>query len=131
MNFILTPGVYAALNLLSKAARNKVLDAAFAFVINGIRPTNLSKNLMVMFMMAVDSATEGKLTYIPDEEISEESAPAVEQQPEAEPAKPAEEKTQDTVSNLPLPSSIAKEKAPLSGIKRVTLNHRRKRNRQK
>ena len=67
MNFTLTPGVYAALNLLSKATRSKVLEAAFAFVICGIRPTNLPKNLLVMFMMVVDSASEGKLTYTPDQ----------------------------------------------------------------
>ena len=66
MNFTLTPGIYAALNLLSKSARSKVLEAAFAFVICGIRPTKLYKNLLVMFMMVVDSASEGKLTYIPD-----------------------------------------------------------------
>ncbi|MDE5687804.1 MAG: hypothetical protein K2I18_04165 [Paramuribaculum sp.] len=67
MNFTLTPGVYAALNILSKATRSKVLEAAFAFVICGVRPTNLSKNLLVMFMMVVDSASEGKITYPPDE----------------------------------------------------------------
>ena len=67
MNFTLTPGVYAALNLLSKATRSRVLEAAFAFVICGIRPTNLSKNLLIMFMMVVDSASEGKLTYVPEQ----------------------------------------------------------------
>ena len=85
MNFTLTPGVYAALNLLSKATRSKVLEAAFAFVICGIRPVGLSKNLLVMFMMVVDSASEGKLTYVPDEEKKEESAPAKEQEPETDP----------------------------------------------
>ena len=87
MNFTLTPGVYAALNLLSKATRSRVLEAAFAFVICGIRPTNLSKNLLVMFMMVVDSASEGKLTYVPeqaaDEAPAEELAPARETEPEA------------------------------------------------
>ncbi|MDE5689031.1 MAG: hypothetical protein K2I18_10485 [Paramuribaculum sp.] len=101
MNFTLTPGVYAALNLLSKATRNKVLEAAFAFVICGIRPTNLSKNLLVMFMMVVDSATEGKLTYVPDasaEEKTEEPAPQeAEPQPEAQPAEPEPVKAQEEV----------------------------------
>ena len=129
MNFILTPGVYAALNLLSKATRNKVLEAAFAFVINGIRPTNLSKNLLVMFMMVVDSASEGKLQYIPDKEKAEDPAPD-EEQPEAVPAKLTEDKPQQAESDHPLPTYVDKEKAPLSGIKRVTLHHRRKRNRQ-
>ena len=74
MNFTLTPGMYAALNQLSKAARRKVLDAAFAYVIEGIRPTNLSKNLIVMFMMVVDSATDGKLSYTPDaEQVKDEN----------------------------------------------------------
>lgn len=90
MNFTLTPGVYAALNLLSKATRNKVLEAAFAFVICGTRPTSLSKNLLVMFMMVVDSASEGKLTYTPDEpaekkdtEIAGESETTDTAQPQA------------------------------------------------
>ncbi|MDE5687195.1 MAG: hypothetical protein K2I18_01045 [Paramuribaculum sp.] len=100
MNFTLTPGVYAALNLLSKATRNKVLEAAFAFVICGIRPTNLSKNLLVMFMMVVDSASEGTLTYTPDgpaeekpaEPISEEQElPQNGQHPESQSAKAPEE----------------------------------------
>ena len=74
MNFTLTPGMYAALNQLSKAARRKVLDAAFAYVIEGIRPTDLSKNLIVMFMMVVDSATDGKLSYAPDaEQVKDEN----------------------------------------------------------
>ncbi len=76
MNFTLTPGMYVALNQLSKASRRKVLDAAFAFVIEGIRPTNLSKNLLVMFMMVVDSATDGKVTYTPDaEQVKEVQEP--------------------------------------------------------
>lgn len=133
MNFTLTPGVYAALNLLSKATRNKVLDAAFAFVLCGARPTNLSKNLLVMFMMVVDSATEGKLTYLPDEpaeeKLAEETAPAEEWQPEPEPAKPAEEKPQQAESNLPRPANVNKEASPLSGIKKTIVRpHHRKRN---
>lgn len=97
MNFTLTPGIYAALNLLSKATRSKVLEAAFAFVICGIRPTNLSKNLLVMFMMVVDSASEGKLTYTPDQpddaHPAEESANQEDEKPEVpEPEAVHEEK---------------------------------------
>ena len=136
MNFTLTPGVYAALNLLSKATRSKVLEAAFAFVICGVRPTNLSKNLLVMFMMVVDSASEGKLTYIPEEEkneekTTEESAPANEQpQPEPEPAKTAEKKEQESEITRPQANGV-KEKTPLSGVKKtIVLHHRHKNRRQ-
>ena len=134
MNFTLTPGVYAALSLLSKATRSKVLEAAFAFVICGVRPTGLSKNLLVMFMMVVDSASEGKLTYIPDEakpdeKPAEESAPANEQpQPEPEPAKTAEEKEQEAESTCPQADRV-KEKTPLSGVKKTILHHHRCKNR--
>lgn len=134
MNFTLTPGVYAALNLLSKATRSKVLEAAFAFVICGVRPTNLSKNLLVMFMMVVDSASEGKLTYIPEEEKpeekpAEESTTANEQpQPEPEPTKPAEKKEQEAEIACPQADST-KEKTPLSGVKKTVVHHHRRKNR--
>ena len=36
-------------------------------------------------MMVVDSASEGKLTYVPDEEHEEKPAPAKEQEPETDP----------------------------------------------
>ena len=102
MNFTLTPGVYAALNLLSKTTRSKVLEAAFAFVICGIRPTNLSKNLLVMFMMVVDSASEGRLTYVPDapsEEKVEDQAPQeAEPQPDAQPVEPEPLKAPEEVT---------------------------------
>ena len=101
MNFTLTPGVYAALNLLSKATRSKVLEAAFAFVICGIRPVNLSKNLLVMFMMVVDSASEGRLTYVPDapaEAKVEDQAPQeAEPQPDAQSAEHEPLKTPEEV----------------------------------
>lgn len=93
MNFTLTPGVYAALNLLSKSTRSKVLEAAFAFVICGVRPTNLSKNLLVMFMMVVDSATGGQLTYVPEQEAEKAETAVV-----TEPERPA---TSEAVTTTP------------------------------
>lgn len=141
MNFTLTPGMYAALNLLSKATRNKVLEAAFAFVICGIRPTNLSKNLLVMFMMVVDSASEGKITYIPDqpaEEKSEEPAPKdtelpkQEQHTESGPAKaPEENKPEEKQRFYHTPGSTSLlrdyEMAPTPGFTKVKGMRLRKR----
>lgn len=134
MNFILTPGVYAALNLLSKAARSKVIEAAFAFVICGVRPTGLSKNLLVMFMMVVDSASEGRLTYTPDEEKSAEAtvSPEDKQQPEPETTMTPEKKKKEQVeSPCPRPANGDKVTAPLAGIRRINVHHRRKKSRQK
>lgn len=132
MNFILTPAVYAALNLLSKTARSKVLEAAFAFVICGVRPTGLSKNLLVMFMMVVDSASEGRLTYTPDEEKCAEAttSPENKQQPEPEPTMTSEKKEQ-VESTCPRPANGDKVTAPLVGIRRINVHHRRKKYRQK
>ncbi|MDE5687685.1 MAG: hypothetical protein K2I18_03555 [Paramuribaculum sp.] len=143
MNFTLTPGVYAALNLLSKATRSKVLEAAFAFVICGIRPTNLSKNLLVMFMMVVDSASEGKLTYIPDRSAdkkpAEEPAPVVdaqpeEQEPEATPqpeSKPEPAPKDKLPYHTPGSTSLLRdyEMAVTPGFTKVKGLRRRKRNR--
>lgn len=133
MNFTLTPGVYAALNLLSKTTRSKVLDAAFAFVICGTRPTNLSKNLLVMFMMVVDSASGGQLTYVPDEQQDEIPAeePIEEEQPQLEEEVPtaAEEnipESQPCVVERPQKSN---NKAAIANVKRVTVHHRPKRKR--
>ena len=144
MNFTLTPGVYAALNLLSKATRSKVLEAAFAFVICGIRPVNLSKNLLVMFMMVVDSASEGRLTYVPDApaeaKVEELESHEAEEQPdvqpnESEPLKDYDEATHAeenhyfhlTGGNRILSDDEIKS---ASGIKiKKVLSHRRKRNR--
>lgn len=142
MNFTLTPGVYAAINLLSKSARSKVLEAAFAFVICGIRPTDLSKNLLVMFMMVVDSASEGKLTYIPDqpaEEKGNDSAseekeqqepqphPAQEHTPASQEAKPAQDLNfQLSGGNILLGDSGM---SALAGVKKTHVGRRRKRNR--
>lgn len=147
MNFTLTPGIYAAINLLSKSTRSKVLEAAFAFVICGIRPERLSKNLLVMFMMVVDSASEGKLTYIPDQPVDEQSfdsatseepcrTPEEHQQPTPKPAEtPDEAKSEDSV-HLERSCSDDKqlrntESAPVAGIKKTIIHHRRKRNRHK
>ena len=131
MNFTLTPGVYAALNLLSKSTRSKVLEAAFAFVICGIRPTNLSKNLLVMFMMVVDSASEGKLTYVPDEENAEENPSE-----ETSAKKPAQTKEQEpeaipTPEATPQPELARKAKLPhhTPGSTKVKGKHLRIRNR--
>lgn len=132
MNFILTPGVYAALNLLSKTARSKVLEAAFAFVISGVRPTGLSKNLLVMFMMVVDSASEGRLTYTPDEEKCAEAttSPENKQQPEPEPTMTSEKKEQ-VESPCPRPTNGDKVTTLLAGIRRINVHHQRKKYRQK
>lgn len=122
MNFTLTPGVYAALNLLSKATRCKVLEAAFAFVICGIRPVNLSKNLLVMFMMVVDSASEGKLTYIPDEADQQKAdEPAREAQTEPAPEN-AREKAADGIApaqNKQEATPSATERIPAPASKRL------------
>lgn len=142
MNFTLTPGVYAALNLLSKSARSKVLEAAFAFVICGIRPTDLSKNLLVMFMMVVDSASEGKLTYIPDQPAEEkvnDSASEEQEQQEPQP-QPAPEHTHAPQEEKPVqkldfqlsggnrqPSDSGM--SALAGVKKTHVGRRRKRNR--
>ena len=131
MNFTLTPGVYAALNLLSKSARSKVLEAAFAFVICGVRPANLSKNLLVMFMMVVDSASEGKLTYVPDAPAEEEKKveepvqASVEQPYEPEPLKATQEAGQTEEKNYTFHITGGnrivsdKEKSSLPGVKKV------------
>ncbi|MDE5688102.1 MAG: hypothetical protein K2I18_05690 [Paramuribaculum sp.] len=144
MNFTLTPGVYAALNLLSKATRSKVLEAAFAFVICGIRPANLSKNLLVMFMMVVDSASEGKLTYTPDQPAektttedkpAEEPAPKEGKQPEEPaPAKAPENKKPEGVKlpyHTPGSTSLLRdyEMALTPGFTKVKGLRRRVRNR--
>lgn len=147
MNFTLTPGIYAALNLLSKSARSKVLEAAFAFVICGIRPEKLSKNLLVMFMMVVDSASEGKLTYIPDQPADKQTVdsaaseapcrtPEEHQQPTPKPDEaPEEAKSEDSV-HLERSCSGDKqlrntESTPVAGIKKTIIHYRRKRNRRK
>ncbi|MDE5688885.1 MAG: hypothetical protein K2I18_09745 [Paramuribaculum sp.] len=144
MNFTLTPGVYAALNLLSKATRSKVLEAAFAFVICGIRPTNLSKNLLVMFMMVVDSASEGKLTYVPDQP-EDNQATDDKSAEEPAPAKEPEQETTPEAVSQPEPAPKAKlpyhtpgstsllrdyEMAVTPGFTKVKGLRRRKRNRQ-
>ena len=147
MNFTLTPGIYAALNLLSKSARSKVLEAAFAFVICGIRPEKLSKKLLVMFMMVVDSASEGRLTYIPDQSAdeqtfdsaaSEEQRRTPEEHHEQTPkqAKASEEAKSEESVHLERSCSDDKqlrdiESATIAGIKKTTAPRRRKRNRQK
>lgn len=131
MNFTLTPGMYAALNQLSKAARRKVLDAAFAFVIEGIRPTNLSKNLLVMFMMLVDSATDGKVTYTPDAEQVKEVKESKDSSAEINATEPAvasnSAENRSTVHNNPL----AKDCRNIPALANVKVKMRKRRRNKK
>ncbi|MDE5688747.1 MAG: hypothetical protein K2I18_09035 [Paramuribaculum sp.] len=146
MNFTLTPGIYAALDLLSKSARIKVLEAAFAFVICGIRPEKLPKNLLVMFMMVVDSASEGKLTYIPDKTPDEQTVYSAHEEPcrtpeehlqlTPKPEKAPEETKSENSVHLERSCSGNKqlrdaESTPVAGIKKTIIHHRRIRNRRK
>ena len=123
MNFTLTPGVYAALNQLSTACRRKVLEAAQAYVIAGVEPQKLPKNLTVIFMLVVDSATDGQMSYAPQsmdvEQTESEQQPEVVAVDEAE-AEPHKEEPapHDAIPARHTFKTIAGKKVRVSHLRR-------------
>ena len=78
-NLALTPGVMNTLNTLSRSLRNRILDAAMTYCLNGTMPENLSKSAMAILSLVIEcSEIAQKKT---------EQEPAKERNPEREPVR--------------------------------------------
>lgn len=53
-NLALTPGVMNTLNTLSRSLRNRILDAAMTYCLNGTMPENLSKSAMAILSLVIE-----------------------------------------------------------------------------
>lgn len=88
-NLIITPGVYDALNSLSKAMRRKILEAVMQYQFEGIEPENLSTTARVIFRLIIACSRQAEETMRPKEESLPEAVELTETEPE-----PAEEAMQ-------------------------------------
>ena len=85
-NLIITPGVYDALNSLSKAMRRKILDAVMRYQFEGIEPENFSTTARVIFRLIIACSRQAAETM----QVKNEPQPKVEELTESEPESAAD-----------------------------------------
>lgn len=103
-NLIITPGVYDALNSLSKAMRRKILEAVMQYQFEGIEPENLSTTARVIFRLIIACSRQAAETMQPRNEPQTEAGEYTEGEPETAAEAQPESET-ESVDSTQMPAT--------------------------